>query len=389
MPRYILSNANRFYSALETGYGQVPSITAANRFVGTRMQAHQVIERARRTDKTGNRSYIGLGTGGRRRTAFEVRTFLTSLGGAVHPSYGTLLQAALGSITESGGSIEVAAVTNATNVQSASPHGLTFGSGIALGGELRFVSNVIDSSTFTLNAPFSGTLQTGAILSGALTYRLSTVLPTLSLFDYWDPITTVSRIITGASVNTFNISVNGDYHEFLFSGPAADLLDSRTLQNGTAGLPNFPSEPALEPLESLAVPGHLGQVWLGNVPNQFFTMTGAAIRVKNNVAVRNDEFGSSYPRTATAGQREVETSFAVMAQDDEQTQALYAVGKQGSTLPVMFQLGQQQGQLLGVYLPRLNLELPTFNDSATTLEWMFKSNVAEGANNDELILAVA
>src|SRR3954451_17682345 len=201
MPGYVLSNANRFYSAVESVYGQVPRITPANRFVGTCLQAHQFIERTTRTDKTGNRSYQGQAVAGRRRSAFEVRTFLTSLGSAGHPSYGPLLQAALGSVTEPGGPIEVAAIIGATSLQSASPHGLTFGSGIALGGEIRFVTNVIDGLSFTFNAPFAGTFQVGAKLRGALTYRLSKLLPTLSLFDYWDPISTVNRIITGASVN--------------------------------------------------------------------------------------------------------------------------------------------------------------------------------------------
>src|SRR5581483_8778332 len=84
-----------------------------------------------------------------------------------------------------------------------------------------------------------------ASLAPAVTYSLATALPSVTLYDYWDPVAAVSRVVAGAAVDALEISVNGDYHEFVFSGPAADLLDSSSFVPGSAGLASFPTEPAL------------------------------------------------------------------------------------------------------------------------------------------------
>ncbi len=72
MASYISSNANRFYTALESAYGQVPAITAANRIPGLKLTVLQQLEVADRKDKTGSRTFTGVPAGGRRQTSFEV-----------------------------------------------------------------------------------------------------------------------------------------------------------------------------------------------------------------------------------------------------------------------------------------------------------------------------
>jgi hypothetical protein len=55
----------------------------------------------------------------------------------------------------------------------------------------------------------------------------------------------------------------------------------------------------------------------------------------------------------------------------------------------MLQLGQQQTQLVGIYLPRVTPEIPVYNDSQPQLQWEFTNNIASGVNNDEIYLAFA
>src|ERR1039457_3949587 len=97
MASYISSNANRFYTALESAYGQVPAVTAGNRIPAVKLTVRQQLDAANRKDKTGSRTFAGLPIGGRRRTNFELQTYLTSWqnssGGL---GYGPLFQAALG-----------------------------------------------------------------------------------------------------------------------------------------------------------------------------------------------------------------------------------------------------------------------------------------------------
>ena len=389
MGTYISSNANRFYVALESSYGLAAAVTSVNRYPAVRLQAQQLIQLTKRLDKTGTRTFLGSPATARRQTAFETRTYLTSWNGGGQPGYGPLVQAALGAAPQISQGLTVASSASAAQFQTTNPHGLSPGAAVSSGFEIRFVITVPDQSTLVVNAPFSAPLAANSVLATALTYTLSTSLPTLTLYDYWDPAGAVSRVVTGAAVDTFEILVNGDYHEFVFSGPAGDLLNSSSFGANTAGLSNFPAEPALSVFDYSIVPGHLGQVWLGNPANQFSTLTQANIEIKNNVAMRDQEFGSSYPLGIAPGPREVISQFSLFAQDDAQTNALYAAAKLRAQMPAMLQLGQQEGQIMGIYLPSVTPEIPDYNDSETRLLWDFRNNLAQGAANDEIYVAFA
>lgn len=220
-------------------------------------------------------------------------------------------------------------------------------------------------------------------------YCLSQALPSLTIYDYWDPSSAVSRIVTGATVDKLRIAVNGDYHEFLFSGRGADLIDSRTCRPGDAGLSSFPIEPAPVPFSGAGVPGHLGHAWIGASEDECLTLVDAVVEIDNNLNVRDREFGSNIPRAIVAGERTVTAQFTLLARDDEQTLQLYSAAKQQSSIPIMLQLGIQQGRILGIYLPNVMPELPEFDDSEARLRWKFNKSLAIGEDNDEIYLAFA
>jgi hypothetical protein len=389
MATYISSNANRFYAAIEENYGLAAPITSANRYPAIRLQAQQILERGKRLDKTGTRTLLGMPKQARRHTGFETRTYLSSWNGSGEPGYGVLFQSAMGGAGQQSSKLQVAVVNGPVQLQTRTPHSLSVGSAISFLNEVRFVTGVPDPLSVAFNAPFTSPPSSGATLAPTVTYMLSTTLPSVTLYDYWDPVTTVSRVVTGAAVNSLSISINGDYHEFAFSGPASDLLDSSSFQTGTGGLSTFPTEPGAAAFDYSVVPGHLGQVWLGSEASQFFTLTEASIELRNNLDVRNREFGSSIPRAVVPGTRQVGSSFTVLAQDDAQTAGLYRAAKQRSTISAMLQLGQQQGQLMGIFLPTVTPEIPNYNDSEARLQWEFRNNMAQGVHNDEIYIAFA
>ncbi|MBV9301370.1 MAG: hypothetical protein JOY62_18680 [Acidobacteriaceae bacterium] len=389
MATYISSNANRFYVAEETAYGQAATIDATNRFPAARLQAQQLMQPGKRLDKTGTRTFLGTSRNARRDTAFQVRTYLTSWTGAGQPSYGPLFHSALGASPQMNSGLLVASMETATQLKTATPHGLAFGEAVSFSNEIRFVTSVSDPVTITVTAPFSSTPNQNAMLAPAITYGLSTALPSVTLYDYWDPLSAVSRIVTGAAANSLDIAVNGDYHQFMFDGPAADLIDSSSFNPGMGGLSSFPEEPALSTFDYSIVPGHLGEVWLGSPVNQVFTLTSATIGVNNQIEVRNKEFGTSYPRALAPGARIVNCDFTLLAQSDAQTSALYAAAKLRNSISALLQLGQQQGQLMGIFLPNVVPEIPNYNDSETRLLWEFKNNRAQGTSDDEISIAFA
>ena len=388
MSVYISSNANRFYCSTEITYGQVSAITQANRIPAVKLTAKQILEVVSRNDKTGSRTFAGLPPGGRRKTTFDLTTYMTTWDvTSAPPSYGPLFQGTLGStpLLFSGGT--VGAGGTSTTVAFGAPHGLTAGQAVTYLGELRFVAAVVNALSVLVNAPFSNTPVAGATIGPTVTYFPATNLPSISIFDYWTPSTAVHRILCGAGVDKVTVKVNGDFHEFQFSGVAQELADSTSFSSGVGQLTAFPAEPVLEAFDYSIVPGNLGQVWLGSTPNQFFTLTDAQVVIGNNLDVRSQEFGSSLPLALAPGTRNVGIQFELYERDDAATQALYQAAKQQSPIGAMIQLGQQPNQLFGVYLQSVLPEVPEYNDSSARLQWSFASSRAQGTVDNEVIIA--
>jgi hypothetical protein len=183
--------------------------------------------------------------------------------------------------------------------------------------------------------------------------------------------------------------VNGDYHEARFKGMAQDLLDSATFSGGAGALTGFPEEPALETFDYSIVPGNMGQAWLGTSPTQFFTITSASVVVKNELDLRAREFGSNVPQAIAPGQRSVTAAFDLYSRDDDATRELYEAARQGSPMSVMFQLGEVEGQLMGVYLRSIVAEIPEFDDGENRLQWRFRGARSQGTIDDEVVVAFA
>lgn len=387
---YILSNNNRFYVALEQSYGAAATITAANRIPALQLTAKQKTEKVQRKDKTGSRTFAGYPSGLRRSTTFGLKTYMENWANtAAAPAHGPLFQACLGSsgIATAGG--VVASAANASTLAFTAPHGLSPGQAVTSGGEIRFAAAILDAQTVLLNAPLTDPPPASDETGPTTTYQPTTDLSSVTIFDYWDPGTSVQRILTGAAVDTLTISVNGDFHEFQFAGQAQDLLDSSSFQSGEGALTTFPTEPTPLALNYSIIPGNLGQVWLGSTPNQFLTLTKAQISFQNNLDLRAQEFGAILPQAIAPGQRTVTVDFSVYQQDNSATAALYQAARQNSPVSVMFQLGQQSGQLFGLYLQSVVLQVPEFDDSDTRQQWQFQACRAQGTVDNEIFVAFA
>src|SRR6516162_10351999 len=135
MASYISSNANRFYTALESAYGCVSAIQATNRIPALKLTVQQQLEVTQRKDKSGSRTFPGLPTGGRRRTSFELQTYMTSAPQpGANPAYGPLFQAALGGspLQFPGGTVSASDATG--RLSFTAPHGLSVGQEVSSGG---------------------------------------------------------------------------------------------------------------------------------------------------------------------------------------------------------------------------------------------------------------
>lgn len=385
---YISSNNNRFYVALEQAYGQAATVVAANRIPAVKLAAKHHPEKIQRKDKTGTRTFLGDPTPLRNTTTFSLNTYMANWSDqSREPAYGALFQACLGSaaMLSPGGALSSSA--DPSRVAFAGAHGLSPGQAISVGDDIRLVMAVVDDRTVQVNAPLTLPAQAGAVSGPTATYRPATDLKSVTIYDRWDPAGAVQRLISGTAVNELKIHVNGDFHEFEFSGGAADLIDSASFESGQAGLTAFPAEPAVEPLNYSIIPGHLGQVWLGNNPDNFCTLTKAELIFNNDVDLRRHEFGCPLAMGITPGIRDIVFDFNIYQQDDAATQALYQAARQRSPVSIMLQLGQRQGQLFGIYMKSVVLEVPEFDDAERRQQWQFQNCRAQGGLDDEIFVA--
>jgi len=386
---YISSNANRFYTALESAYGSLATVSASNRIPAGKLTVTQKLAITERKDKTGSRTFTGLPAGGQKQTSFALKTYLTNWVSANGtPSYGPLFQAALGGSPVSATPGVVSSVAGSTLVFAA-PHGLSANQAVATAMEIRFVTAVTNLNTVQISAPFTSGPQPGAALATAITYQPATELPSVTLYDYWSPATATQRFLAGAAVDQMTIDVNGDFHEFNFKGIAQDAQDSASFEAGNYELQSYPVEPAIAAFDYSIVPGNLGQAWLGPAPSQFFTVTAASIGLSNDLDARMNEFGSSVPQAIAPGLRKVAATLSLYSQDDIATRALYTAARQQSPVSVMFQLGDSQGQMMGVYMSSVVPVVPQFDDSRTRLQWSFQPSRAQGTVDNEIAVAFA
>lgn len=386
---YISSNDNRIYAALESGYGTVAAFTAQQRIPAVRLDVRQAAERIRRRDKTGGRTFMGLPSVLRRRTSFDLTTYMTEwLSGEDAPPYGALIQASMGGAGLAFAGKTISAVPQPTRFTFSAAHGLVPGQAVRFQTELRFVAAVINATTVVINAPFTTQPVAGDSLGRTLTYFPATNLPSASIFDYWSPEDAVQRILAGSAVDRMKIRVNGDFHQFAFAGTAREIIDSTTFSAGAGELTAFPAEPPVAGQFSL-VPGSLGEAWFGASPSQFHTLLAAEVTLENNIDTREREFGMQKPGCFAAGERRVTVDLDVLTDCKPETVALYQAAAQRSPVSVMFQLGQSEGHLCGVWLNQVVPEVPEFADDETRLRWRFRDSRAQGSGNDEMIVAFA
>lgn len=387
MTDYVLSNSNRYYAALESAYGVVPTISASDRIPGARLAIATQKSTPKRRDKTGTRTFLGTPGTSPKVTGYEFETSLmTQDSGSLPPAAGRMVQAALGGAPRQTQAQTATVSSTGLQVDFPAPHGLSEGNAVSVNGELRFVESVPSPTTILVCAPFTKSSGT-AVVFPSVSYSPAKCVPSVSLFDYWDPSDTVQRIVRGAGVDEMEIQVDGTDHRMTFRGPAAEHLDSSSFQAAAGSLSSFPSEPTVEAQTWAAVPGHLGQAWLGNSVTQVLTLTKAQIRVKNNLQTRGFEFGSQYPLALSPGEREVNVQFEVYSTDQSVFAELYQAARAETPIPLTIQLGDQPGSMAAIHVKTFVPQVPHFEDGETRLLWNFASSKAQGTGDDEIYFA--
>ena len=82
---------------MESAYGAAAAITAQGRIPAVKLTAKQTPEKINRQDKTGSRTFVGLPTGLRKTTTFDLRSYMSAWAAdAAAPAHDPLFQAVTG-----------------------------------------------------------------------------------------------------------------------------------------------------------------------------------------------------------------------------------------------------------------------------------------------------
>ena len=264
MSCHIASYANRSYAALESELGAVAAITTSHRLPLSKLDIRSVREASQRLDKSGGRTFVGAPNNGREHTTVQFSTYLTgwdALSGV--PELDAALQAVMGGEVQASVPNIITSISSGLTVTMSAPHGLSIGQAISVGSEIRFVDSILDDHTVVVNCPMPADAGEGSAVGRCITYRLGSHLKSLTILDYWDPSTAIQRCAAGVSVDQLLVSVNGDFHEMVFSGEGSAYYDSASELPGSSGLQEFPIEPIGEWAVGELIPGSVGRAWIG------------------------------------------------------------------------------------------------------------------------------
>lgn len=136
----------------------------------------------------------------------------------------------------------------------------------------------------------------------------------------------------------------------------------------------------------MLVPGHIGRLHLGGV--EFFLLQ-LSLRLRNRVDAKVREFGLGVAPCYSADLREVSVQFQLYASTKDAVTALHAMARNRQETDLSIQLGNKEGQLVGVHVPRFIPEIPELNDADSRVVMSYPSSLAYGVVNDEISIAFA
>lgn len=181
--------------------------------------------------------------------------------------------------------------------------------------------------------------------------------------------TLFSRQLNGCVVDKLSFMFDAnDEPSFSASGPACDQTRPAQAQPG-----GFTTVGTVMPT------GLAGSL---RVSASAYPMLKAQVNLANNMKTRNAEYGltkaSGFYRV---GRRAVDVSIDAYVEDPT---VLYALGESTVTAPILIQTGTTEGQIIVVYMPAVEFEIPTTPDGENELIWSFKGVALGTAGNDEI-----
>ena len=313
---------------------------------------------------------------------FSLRSALLRPSGTLNtlPEADEILEAGFGSKTNVTLTTTVSAspAPTTTTATVASAGTLATGDGILITRAgikyVRILTNVIANAlTWAPALPTAPT--TGESVKGCLTYKLTTDLA-ISLFAA-HYLSATKRSESGIGIDKLSLIFDGTEEARLTaSGPAA-AQETDAVQAEPAAFTTVGGNPPT---------GMVGDHYIDAVAVLHKTLT---VDLANGLALRHSEAGVAVPTEVyRVGRREVTIKEETFAEDETE---IYDLAEAGTDVSVLRQNGRTEGNILALYLPRVEFKVPDQGDDDGEVSWSFSGLALESADgmNDELRLVMA
>jgi len=255
---------------------------------------------------------------------------------------------------------------------------LAVGDGILITrNSVRYARKV--TAIATTNLTWAPALPTAVIadeaVKGAITYTLTTDLSlSLTAAHY---LTGFKREQNGIGIDRLSLIFDGtEEARIAASGPAKTQL-SGTTQAEPASFTTVGGNPPT---------GMVGELYLDAVLALHKTLS---VELTNNLVARHIEAGTSAPSEMyRGGRREIAVSLETFAETEAD---LYDLAEAGTPVALFRQNGRTEGNIVAVYAPRVEFQVPETSDDDEAVNWPFSGVALESADgqNDELTMILA
>jgi len=381
MSVYQIGRLGKIYAAKESTYGTAATFASTDAIRHMSAQLNFSNNRVESQERFSDPSLRDKWT--RRQTS----NFL--IGGLLYPSavlntlpdMTDIFEVGLGTLTNTTLSTTVASGATTTGATLASGAGLTVGQAIlinvstgspATGRVLRWLLTVA-GAVVTWDPPLPQAPANGDTVKGCVNYSLATALPNALTIGHY--LTSISKQCNGSVVDQLKIMFDAnDEVRWEASGPAKTRLTAAQAAPGS-----FTTVGTTPPS------GLVGSLRLGSVAVEFLK---AEIVVQNAMELDNFQFGtSSAANYFRKNKRKIACNVTAILSDS--TTLMTAAENATDNNAMAIQCGQTEGNIVGVYGPDLDFDVPDMPDGEETLELTFNGTMKAVNGNDEFRLAIA
>jgi hypothetical protein len=299
------------------------------------------------------------------------------------PEAAAVMNAAFGSTSNITLSTTVSASPSPTTTGCtvASATGLVVGQAILLVvAGVKYVRFLTNISTLALTwAPALPSAPAAAsAVKGVITHKLTTDLAlSLAMEHYLTADTTHSKVVTGAVVDKLTMAfAQNEEPRFTASGPAKTVTTPAAAKPAAftaVGTGNPPS-------------GLTGHLVIGSAQYKFTKMD---VDISNGMKLRDNSYGfSQAEEILPRGRRIITLGLDALVGDEA---VIYDNAESGSRVSVLKQTGLTEGNIVALYAPLVDFDVPDQDDPDDVPTWPFKGVCCESADgqNDELSIAFA